>query len=52
MAKGKINTRASRSTAKATDKFLRVRIAKALGSAFNLSVKWRFLCSIAIYRRR
>jgi len=37
--------------AKTTDKF-RVRIVRARGSAFNLLVKWRFLCSIAIYRRR
>jgi len=52
MAKGEINTITGVLLAKATDKFLRVKIAKALGSAFNPSVKWHFLFSIVVYGRR
>jgi hypothetical protein len=51
VAKGEINAIRRALLAKATDKFLRVEIAKACGSAFIPSVKWHFLCSIAVYGR-
>jgi hypothetical protein len=52
VAKGEINAITRVLLAKATDKFLRVKNAKARGSAFNPSVKWHFLCSIVVYGRR